>query len=97
MLNPSGSAIGRALANTMISTDIDDVPRPAGKSSDIGAREYTGIKITPDSNRGSLPKKWLFMGVCILLFSAFLLAFLNRRRSKGGKSDFLFSGDNNQR
>jgi hypothetical protein len=96
-LNPSGPAIGRALTNTMISTAIDGIPRPAGKSSDIGAREFSGTLTRPDSNHGSLPGKWLFQGVGFLLFVTFLLAFLNRIRTKAGKSGFLFLGINNQR
>jgi len=97
MLNPSGSAIGRALTNTMIPTDIDGIPRSAGKSSDVGAREFSGKLNMPYSNRGSLPKKWLFPGIGILLFVTFLLALMNRRRRKVGKSGFLFSGADNQR
>jgi hypothetical protein len=43
-LNPLGPAISRAIPYSFITSDIDGVPRPTGKSSDIGARESTGMK-----------------------------------------------------
>jgi hypothetical protein len=48
LLNPKGPAIGRGIAIPFITTDIDGVPRPTGKSSDIGAREFTGSGKAPN-------------------------------------------------
>jgi hypothetical protein len=49
-LNPSGPAVGRAIPFPFITSDIDGVARPMGKSSDIGARESVGVKSKIKSN-----------------------------------------------
>jgi hypothetical protein len=49
-LNPSGPAIGGAIGYSFISADIDGVPRPQGKLSDIGARE-----LNPNSVKKPVP------------------------------------------
>jgi hypothetical protein len=91
-LNPSGPAIDRAITFSFIPSDIDGIPRPVGKSSDIGAREFPYVVAIPDSNHGALPKKWLFLGLAALLAAAFFLAYTARSGEKEGKSGFLFKG-----
>ena len=90
MLNPEGPAIDQAINFSFIIADIDGVPRPTGKSSDIGAREYSGMKAIPDSNQGARPKKWLFPGIGLLIALTGIQVFRQRGRKKAGKTGYLF-------
>jgi hypothetical protein len=80
ILNPDGPAIDQAIVFPFISTDIAGVPRPTGKSSDIGARESADIRAIPYTHQGSLPKKWLFPGFGALL--VIVIIFASRKRTK---------------
>jgi hypothetical protein len=40
--------------------DIDRVPEPMDKSSDIDAREFPVKAVFPNPNQGAGPQKWLF-------------------------------------
>jgi hypothetical protein len=91
-LNPSGSAIGRGISFSFITTDIDGVPRPRDKSSDIGAREYQRNTIVPDANHGAIPKKWLFFVPGVLLLSIIVLAYSKRTWKKRRNSRYSFKG-----
>ena len=79
ILNPDGPAIDRAIPFPLITTDIDGVPRPTGKSSDIGARELTDMKVKPYSNYAApRPKKWLIPGFGVILVAVFFLVTRKR-------------------
>jgi hypothetical protein len=92
-LNPSGPAIDRAIVYPFINKDINGQPRPIGKSSDIGAREFQGISTIPYSGRGALPNKWGFLALGLLLSAAFILAYRIRAGKKVKKSGYLFKGE----
>jgi hypothetical protein len=59
-LTPSGPAIDHGINFSLIPTDIDGVRRPIGKSSDIGAREFPDVAVSPGPDHGAGPGKWLF-------------------------------------
>jgi hypothetical protein len=66
-LNPNGPAVDRGISIPYIHTDINGLPRPAGKSSDIGARELSGVgavSFPPNKNQS---KKWLYQGLGAML------------------------------
>ena len=89
-LNPTGSAIDRAITLTFIPTDIDGISRPTGKSSDIGAREFNGTPVTPGSNHGAGPEKWLLPAMVSLLLVVFILFYWKKDRKKRRKTGDLF-------
>ena len=85
-LNPKGPAIDQAIVFPFLRTDIEGFPRPTGKSSDIGAREFTGVSTIPYSNKGSLPGKWVFPGLAALLAATYILVYRLRSAGKVKKS-----------
>jgi hypothetical protein len=85
-LNPAGPAIDQAIVFPFIRTDIEGFPRPTGKSSDIGAREFTGVSKIPYSNKGALPGKWIFPGIVMLLATLSVLFYRRRMTLKVKKS-----------
>ena len=91
-LNPSGAAIDHGLTFSFIPTDIDGVNRPMGKSSDIGAREFPDIAVTPNPNHGAAPQKWLIFVSAGLLAVIFLLLYWKRDTKKQENSRYLFQG-----
>jgi hypothetical protein len=82
-LNPAGAAIDHAIPYFFITTDIDGVPRPAGKSVDIGARECPDPTTAPNQNQGTFPAKWLFgiVGLLIILTAGFFYGKRTRQNS----------------
>jgi hypothetical protein len=92
MLNPAGPAIDRAITYSFIRSDIDGIPRPSGKSADIGAREYPGTAVINRPNYGAKPKNRLLPGLGALLMSILLLAYSKQIRKKGRKTRYLFEG-----
>jgi len=89
-LDSSGPAVDRALVIPFIRTDIDGIPRPRGRSSDIGAREYSGISKTPYSSKGGLPRNLFFLGAALLTGAVVVLTFRYLSKEKVKKSGYLF-------
>lgn len=91
-LNPSGPAIGRAIEYPFIKSDIDGVPRPTGKSSDIGAREFSGVSKTPKSSHGELTKNWFLPDIATALTAILIFSLFMQKRKKRPKSGVSFQG-----
>ncbi len=91
-LNPTGSAIDRAITLAFINSDIDGISRPVGKSSDIGAREFPGAAVSPNPNQGAGPEKWLRPAIAALLLALFILFYRKKGRKKRQKTSYLFQG-----
>ena len=81
-LNPASRAIDQGLNFPFISTDIEGVPRPVGKSADIGAREFPdAAAIRPPLQVFSL-KKWLAFSLGTLTIALILLSSSRGVRNK---------------
>ncbi|HEV3223115.1 MAG TPA: choice-of-anchor Q domain-containing protein [Puia sp.] len=91
-LNPSGPAIDHGINFSFIPTDIDGIRRPIGKSSDIGAREFPDVAVSPGPDHGAGPEKWLFFVLTTFLAVIFALVYRNRNREKPEKSRLPFQG-----
>ena len=89
-LDSTGPAVDHGMVIPLIRTDIDGIPRPTGRSSDIGAREYPAINKPPYSSRGVLPKWLVFLGTATVMGTAIVLSFRYFQREKVKKTRYLF-------
>jgi hypothetical protein len=87
-LTPSSPAIDKAIGFPFISTDIDGVPRPVGKSADIGAREFPDAAAIIYPKQGFLPKKWMILGLGSALIVIVLIVSAKKARKKLGNSTY---------
>ena len=80
LLTPSSPAIDHAVGFPFISTDIDGVPRPVGKSADIGAREFPDAAAIIYPKQGVLQKKWTVIGLGSALIAIILIVSAKKAR-----------------
>ncbi len=88
MLTPSSRAIDQGINIPFIKSDIDGVPRPVGRSSDIGAREFPDASAIVYPKQVVFYKKWPF----ILLGSALILtiAFVSSKKNRKNPMDSTY-------
>ncbi len=81
-LNAASPAIDHGLNFPFIQTDIDGVPRPVGKSADIGAREFPDAAAIIYPKQGVLHNKWTILGLGSALIAVILIVSATKARKK---------------